>query len=93
MCSRHVEPGAGAVYADSLDRSCVHCGGTYTIRDYQPHECERPYEVLIEDEAGGRASFTVRAIGPKGAAGTAWETAVARGYVPLAVLKIQEAAA
>ena len=54
---------------------------------------ERPYEVLIEDEAGGRASFTVRAIGPKGAAGTAWETAIDRGYVPLAVLKIQEAAA
>ncbi len=54
---------------------------------------ERPFRVLIDTHDGGRASFVVKAIGPKGAYQTAWQTAIDLGYDPMAVAEVEERAA
>jgi hypothetical protein len=39
MCSSHAPLEGADSYADTLDRSCTSCGGTYTTRDFEPHTC------------------------------------------------------
>ena len=53
---------------------------------------ERPYRVLIEEWNDGRAWIAVSAIGPKGAALTARQIAIDKGYDLAAVLRVEEAA-
>jgi hypothetical protein len=57
-------------------------------RGFEP---ERRYRVLIEEWDEGSVTIEVKAIGPKGASVTAWQTALDRNYDPMAVLKIEEA--
>lgn len=51
---------------------------------------ERPFRVLMEDYDGGRMVVTVRAIGEQGAKGTAWQTAIDRGFEPCVTLAVEE---
>ena len=52
---------------------------------------EKPYEVLVRDNDGGRYSLRVSAIGPRGAEGTAKQVARDRGIDVVGVLEVKAA--
>jgi hypothetical protein len=54
-------------------------------------EAERPFRALVETYDGDRFYLRVRAIGPKGAASTARQTAIDRGHDVASVLKVEAA--
>jgi hypothetical protein len=53
-------------------------------------EVERPFRALVETYEGDRFYLNVRAIGPKGASSTAWQTAIDRQIDIAAVLRVEE---
>ena len=54
-------------------------------------EVERPFRALVETYEGDRFYLNVRAIGPKGAIGTARQMASDRGYDVASVLRVEAA--
>ena len=84
MCSQH-RPEMGA---DSIDPAQLSIADLTLAKRM---EVERPFRVLVRDYDGGRHSITVRAIGPRGAEGTAMQTARDRGIDAVGVLNVEAA--
>ena len=84
MCGRQAPlTGADSVHPDQLS--------VMDLALAKRQEVERPYRVLIEEWDGGRQWFTVRAIGPKGARGTAFQAAIDKGLDPMAATTVEAA--
>lgn len=49
-----------------------------------------PFRVVMDTDDGGRCEVLVHAMGRHEARGVAWQTAIDRGYDPIAVLSIKQ---